>query len=247
MNYLHLFYIKYNKNNHTSNKKKQLLDCTSLDSKCFSRKSLCGWQLLSRNAGCGGACGEEASAAAGAAAGRGEGKRPGRWPGSGVAVRPCCGTEPGSEAGTSPGGLEERGSPAPPASASSSCSGTRYAPERNAKVKLVLKWSRAETYPSDAIKTCDVFALRVCFSYLCFCEAELLRRLHSLPGVQVLVLVEDLLQSADLLRAELCAHPPLWSALQLAPLVHRETLGGSRLALVPGGVPARFCHWREER
>ena len=115
---------------------KQLFDCTSVDSKCFSRKSLCGWQLLSRNAGCGAACGEEASAAAGAAAGRGGGRRPGRWPGSGVAVRPCCGTEPGSEAGTSPGGLEERGSPAPPASASSSCSGTRSSPERSAKIKL---------------------------------------------------------------------------------------------------------------
>lgn len=62
-----------------------------------------------------------------------------------------------------------------------------------------------------------------------------MRCLHSLSSVQVFVLVEDLLQLADLLRGELGAHAALWSVfLRLASLAHRGTFGGSRFALVPG-------------
>ncbi len=68
-----------------------------------------------------------------------------------------------------------------------------------------------------------------------------MRRLHSLSGVQVSVLVEYLLQLADLLRGELGAHAALRPVfLHLAPLVHRETLRGGRFALVPGRIPADF-------
>lgn len=78
-------------------------------------------------------------------------------------------------------------------------------------------------------------------SHLSFGEVQLLRRLHSLPGVQVFVLVEDLFQFADLLGGELGAHAALRSVLlRLASLVRGGALGGGRFALVPGRVPADF-------
>ncbi len=103
--------------------------------------------------------GERASAAGGPAAGRGAGKRPGLWPGSGVAVRPCCGTEQGADAGTSPVGLGERGSPAPPVSASSSCSGTRSSPERKKKKNKVRIQNKAESGLSVHVMERGLFAL----------------------------------------------------------------------------------------
>lgn len=75
-------------------------------------------------------------------------------------------------------------------------------------------------------------------SYLGLCEAESLRRLHPLPSVQVFVFAEDLLQLGDLLRGELGAHPALLRLL--LRLIDRGTLGGRRLALVPGGIPTHL-------
>lgn len=84
------------------------------------------------------------------------------------------------------------------------------------------------------------FALRVS-SYLSCCEIELLRSLLSLSSVQVFVFVEDLFQFGDLLGGELCAHTALRPVLlHLASLVHRETLRGGRLALIPGGIATYF-------
>lgn len=72
-------------------------------------------------------------------------------------------------------------------------------------------------------------------SYLSFCEAEFLGRLHPLTCVQVFVLGEDLFQLIELLCGKLGAHPALLGLL--LHLINRETLGGSRLAVIPGGIP----------
>lgn len=72
-------------------------------------------------------------------------------------------------------------------------------------------------------------------SYLSFCEAEFLCRLHPLTSVQVFVFGEDLFQLIELLCGKLGAHPALPGLF--LHLINGETLGGSRLAVIPGGIP----------
>lgn len=75
------------------------------------------------------------------------------------------------------------------------------------------------------------------FSYLSFCEAELLCRPHPLTCVEVSVVAEDLFQLIDLLCAKLGAHTAL---LGLLHFINGETIGGGRLAVIPGGVPTHL-------
>lgn len=77
-------------------------------------------------------------------------------------------------------------------------------------------------------------------SHLSLCEPQLLSRLHPLACVQVLVLAEDLLQLADLLRGELGADAALDAILLALHLHHvlQEPLGGGGLAVVARGVAA---------
>lgn len=78
--------------------------------------------------------------------------------------------------------------------------------------------------------------------YLSFSQAQLACCFHSLSGIQVFVLVEDLYQSADLLVAEFSAHSTLRARLlRLTGLAHRQqTLRGSRFTIVSRRVTACF-------
>lgn len=85
----------------------------------------------------------------------------------------------------------------------------------------------------------------VVVSYLSFWEVQLLCGSDSLPGIQVLVLVENLLQFVDLLRRKLGAHAALGPVpLPIVSLVHRKAFRGSSFALIPRRISANFWNWR---